>query len=79
MGSTLNREKIDWGIHSIITMDGEPFAVMQKWALWSLEMSSYEGGCSLQMLPQGDIKVVPLRDCISEGDQRELAEVVLDE
>lgn len=63
-----------WGIHSIITLDGSPYCVMQEWALYHSQQT-YQGGAeALETMPTGEVKVVALKDMLTEENRREVVE-----
>lgn len=66
-------KKSDWGLHSIVTIEGVPYAVMAKWNLWHAQDSSANGmSVSMEAMPTDDIKMVPLSEMIGTGNTESL-------
>lgn len=72
MGTTIKEYETRWGIHSIVDLDGEPYAVVQEWALWIIDTSSYRGGCGITSIPNNNVRVIPLKELITDDNMEEL-------
>lgn len=66
-----------WGLHSIITMDGKPYCVFQKWELWQYKTNKTTGGRSIATMPSGSIKMEPLQEVLDDDNVTDIAEDLL--
>ena len=76
MSRYLKEKETRWGLHSIVTFDGVPFAVMQKWGLWLYKRSGTDRTASVTSMPSGDVELIPLRELIDEDSKTALMEEI---
>lgn len=53
-------------LHSFIEIDDTMYAVLQEWELWYTGSMHREGYASLEAIPNGNVFLVPLKDCVNE-------------
>lgn len=59
-------EATGWGLHSILTIEGCPYAVMQQWELWYAYQTGRSGkSVAMEKMPTDNIKLVPLSEMLS--------------
>lgn len=64
-----------WGLHSVLTIEGTPYAVMQQWELWYGKQRSSNGmSVTMEKMPTDNIKLVPLSEMLSPRNNEMIVE-----